>query len=199
MPGSIWITWAALFLGAAVPFNRLLPWVTTRLEDLSATLDIPKTRCQKYPDTWVSIWVAAFSILKGLVASYIATTNYLPDWAQIVTLSIVVIGHSWTIFSPGSRPSPFWVIVGIFLFFDPWIAILFLGLFGLGTILINVPALAMILSTGVTATFLTSDHLVPDIFIPAFLGVLSVTLSAQLVALFDDIPPTLWGLFVQRK
>lgn len=122
----------------------------------------------------------------------------MPDWAQATTVAIVIIGHSWTIFSD-DHPSPFWVLIGIFLAMSPPLMFIFLGTFGLASLLLNLPHLAVVLSAAVAAYCAVSAGTLPSMGLPVIVGITLLTVAPRLAEMFDDLPPTLWGLFVKRR
>jgi glycerol-3-phosphate acyltransferase PlsY len=196
--GSVWVMWLALFVGAAIPLNRILPWVSQRLVELDSTLDKPRLNTSRIYAPMISIWVILLSIGKGWLAWELSSTFYgVADWVQPATLAIAIIGHSWTIFSD-DHPSPFWVILGIFLSISYPIGLIFLAAFLVLSLVFNLPHLAIVLAVVAGAYEATSAGLISPIGLPVLIGITILTVMPQLTRLFDDVPPTLWGLFVKR-
>ncbi|NBV84223.1 hypothetical protein EBR57_08925 [bacterium] len=198
MDNSIWVVWVALFVGAAIPLNRLLPWMSRALVELDSTLEKPRTKATRTWSPIVSIWVILLSIGKGWLAWTIAATFNMPEWAQATTIAVVIIGHSWTIFSD-DHPSPFWVLIGLFLALSPLITGLFLGTFCVISMLLNLPHLAIVFAVGIAAYSAVDASLLPSLALPVLVGITVLTVAPRLSQMFDDLPPTLWGLFIQRR
>lgn len=196
--GTIWLIWVALFVGASVPLNRLLPWIAGSLQELDSTLDKPRSKAIRGWSPIVSGWVIVLSVFKGWLAWTIASGYGMPDWAQSTTLAVVIVGHSWTIFSD-DHPTPFWVLIGVFLAMSPPLMLLFLGAFGLTSLLLNLPHLAIVLSVAITAYSAMSAGTLPSIGLPVIIGITLLTVTPKIAEMFDDLPPTLWGLFVKRR
>lgn len=97
------------------------------------------------------------------------------------------------------HPTPFWVLIGVFLAMSPPLMLLFLGAFGLTSLLLNLPHLAIVLSVAITAYSAMSAGTLPSIGLPVIIGITLLTVTPKIAEMFDDLPPTLWGLFVKRR
>ncbi len=194
------MSWLLLFVGAAIPLHRILPWMATRLRELDSTLHKPKSRVVKAVAPIVSVWIIGLSMFKGWAAWWVVTTLGLSDWALAITLAIVVVGHSWTIFSDGDHPSPFWVLSGILLAISPALALIYVGVFIAAILIFNLPHLAVVLALMGALFEGVSSGKVPTVALPVVAGITFITLSPKLALVLDDVPPpTLWGLFIRRR
>lgn len=196
--GSVWLTWVALFVGAGIPLDRILPWIATRLSELDSTLEKPRGRTHRIYRPLLAFWIVGLSAAKGYIAWAIATNSTtMSEWGQVATLAIVIIGHSWTIFAD-NHPSPFWVIFGIFLGMSFPFAITFFILFCVFSLLLNLPHPAIVICTGIVCLNAVNAGTIDPLGLPILTGITLLTVLPQLSRLFDDLPPTLWGLFVKR-
>ena len=191
------MTWILLFIGAAIPLDRLLPWIAAQLRTLDSTLDKPKPLAIHHPAPSVLALVVLLTILKGWAAWTLGLYFIGNEWGAGISVGVAVVGHTWSVFSEGNHPSPFWVLFGALSAINIGTAFMFIAAVLGMTILTNISCLGLI---GATILIVVMGGL-PGLDSTVSVSIIGATIVASLPHLIEVLsndPPTLFRQFQKR-
>ncbi len=194
------VIWAISFIVAAIPLHRLIPLGSRWIQDQAATLDRPRFKAHHVMAVRSVGGVVVLTVLKGAMAGWLLNAYCRADWTALVMVAVVVIAHSWSIFSDAESPSTFWIWIGLWAVLSPGLILVFVAVTALAAVVLNVGVLAVCVGVAVSVYGAVSMAILPPSAPVVLAGIVAVLGGQDLLRFGSDFgdSPTFFGAFRRR-